>query len=368
MKLKINKDELLKSIEVVIKSVDLSNIYIHLRNLYVEVLDEMIIIKGSNGYFSIESKIESNKIISIEKIGSFLVPASLFINAIKKCEGQLEIESDEKILKIKNNSDYIEMNLIDVNEYPIIDFSLYGNKIKVNAEKLRRAIDNVIFDSSQTNEEIILSGINLKYNAGSLYITATDNFRLGREIIKINDDRNISFDITITNKNIRNLIPQNIIEDVTMYVNEHKINIIYKNFNFQSKIIDAPYKNVEPIFEKKFDKVLEIKKTNLSNAISKATVVSSNEHNKIYIAINENEIVLSTSAEEIGKTKVVIPKEEFEFRSNESINIVLNYKYLKEAINVFNDKITISFINSQGPIRISSEENSNVQIVSPMIA
>ncbi len=369
MKFTIDKTIFLKGLDDVIRAIDPNNIYIHLRNFYIEVLDQMITIKGSNGYFSIEHKINSSNIENIEKIGSFLVPASLFINVIRKCNGKISFEIiNTNTLKITNNKDDFEVNLVDVNEYPTIDFTLYGNKIKVNAEKFRNAVNDVIFASSQSSEEIILSGINLRYEMGKLYVTATDSFRLAREIIEIQDDRNISFDVTITNKNIKNFIPQNVEGDVIFYANEHKINVIHETSNFQSKIIEAPYKNVGHLFETKFDKELIIDRMVLNNAISKATVVSSTEFNKIYISINKNEITLSTSAEEIGRTKVVLSKEEFEYKANEPINIVLNYKFLKEAISVFNDKISIYLTNSKGLIQIGSEKSTNKQIISPMMS
>ena len=367
MKFVINKNVFVKSLENVIKAIDSTNIYIHLRNFYIEVLDEMIIIKGSNGYFSIESKIEIQDITNIESIGNFLVPASLFMNIIKKCSNNnIEIYSNNNVLFIKNEKDEYEINLANVEDFPFLDFSLYGNKIKINAEKLRKAIDNVIFATSTTSEEVILSGVNLKYEGNKLYITATDSFRLAREIIEIQDDRNINFDVTIANRNIKNFIPQNVEGDVILYANEHKINLLYETSNFQSKIIDAPYKMVSQLFEIKFDKSLLIDKNVLNNALMKASLISGDvAYNKMFFEISSDQIVIKSQAEEIGRIQVILEKNKFEYYG-EPISIVLNNKYLKEAINVFNDKIKINLLNSRTPILIESEDSLNKQIISPM--
>ena len=53
----------------------------------------------------------------------------------------------------------------------------------------------------------------------------------------------------------------------------------------------------------------------------------------------KEQIILSTISDEVGRTQVIIQGNDFEFVSDENIDIVLNYKFLKEAINVFNDKI-----------------------------
>lgn len=368
MKFSIEKDVLNKSLEDVVRAIDSNNIYVHLRNFYIDVLDNLIVIKGSNGYFSIESKIESKNIISVEKIGTFLIPANIFLNVIKRCSGKIEIFSKENVLYINNQKDKYEINLLNPEDYPSIDFSLYGNKIMVNVEKLRKAINNVIFATSQQNDEIILSGVNIKYSNNELLITATDSFRLAREIIKINDDRKIDFDVTIVNKNIKNFIPIDAKGEVAFYVNEHKINMIIGTTNYQSKIIDAPYKNVSKLFDVEFDKKLIIEKNIFSNAINKATVLSSeSSYNRIIIKINNEEISLSTQTEEIGRSSVIIDNDKYQY-NGEDIRIVLNYKFLKEAISVFNDKIYINLTKSTGLILISDENNENKQIISPMIS
>ncbi len=370
MEFTIEKNTLVDSLNEVIRAIDITNIYTQLRNFYIEVLDEMIIIRGSNGYFSIEDKIEGNKINHIKSIGNFLVPASIFINVVKKCNGLIQLKYENNILNIQNEDDKYEINLMNSEDFVPIDFSLYGNKLKVNAIKLRDAINNVIFATAQTNEEIILTGVNIRYENGKLFITATDSFRLAREVIDIDDDRQINFDVTITNKNIKNFIPSNIEGDVTLYVNENKINLIYKSINFQSKIIEAPYKNVSKLFEFQLDKKITISKSILNNAISKATVMSNleNSFNKIYITFGPEQILLSTNADEIGRTNVVIKQNDYEINFNEEITLVLNYKFLKEAISVFNDKIKINMATPKALILIESEDSTNKQIISPMVS
>ncbi len=368
MKFIIDKKILIKSLEDVYKAIDSNNIYVQLRNFFICVSDNEIIIKGSNGYFSVESKIPKNKIFSIESIGNFLIPASLFLNIIKKCDGNILCSIKNNLLIIQNEKDIYEINLLEENEYPAIDFSLYGEKIIVDAKKLKNAIDNVIFATSQTNEEIILTGVNLKYENQKFYISATDGYRLAQEIIEVKNEQNIIFDVTVANKNIKNFIPSTIDGDVTLYINEHKINLTKDYTNFQSKIIEAPYKDLSNIFNMEYSKKLEINKLILNNSINKAMFASGfdSSYNKLNFLINNEKIEITTN-DKIGRSNVVISSEYFKYEGDE-ILITLNYKYLKEAINVFDDKIYIHLSNAQKPIKISDIKNNNNQIISPMIS
>ncbi len=80
-----------------------------------------------------------------------------------------------------------------------------------------------------------------------------------------------------------------------------------------------------------------------------------------------NEKIEITTNDKIGRSNVVISSEHFKYEGDE-ILITLNYKYLKEAINVFDDKIYIHLSNAQKPIKISDIKNNNNQIISPMIS
>lgn len=367
MKFIFDQKSFLKMLENSYKAVDSINIFLPLRNFFIETYENKLIIKTSNGNFSIQNSfIEKSEILEIKSLGKCLVPSTVFLNIIRKCENKIEIEKVNNVIYIKNNLDTYEINVLDATEYPSIDFELYGTKININSNKLKSAIKNVLFATSQKEDEVILNGVNLKLENQKLFITATDSYRLAQEIIDVNDDRNLFFDITVNNKNIKDFIPDNIEDEVVLYINDYKINLVYKNLITQSKIIDAPYKDVSNIFKKEFDKKLIINHSIFSNAISKATVITGDSYNKIRLQINKEQIIVTSIKDEIGNTKVVLMNDQYRYEGNEII-ITLNFKYLKESINIFNEIVEVNMRNSQDIILITSKEKENSkQIISPL--
>lgn len=366
MKLIFNQKELLKSLEEVQKAINTVNIYLPLRYFYFEVQEDKVIIRGTDGNFSIEKK-EYKKpgILEIEEHGKYLIPSSIFINIIRKCKNNVKLEVKNSILYIINELDNYEINLISVDDFPNIDFSLFGNKISINSKKLREAIKNVIFAATTKENEIILNGINFKLENKHVIITATDSYRLARESFEVLNDEGLSFDITIYSQNIKELIPLGINDEVILYVNDHKINLVYGNLVIQSKIIEAPYKNVSAILEKKYSKQITIDKKVLNDAISKATVIASDEYNKIRLEISQKQIIIISIKDEVGSSKVIIPSDQY-FYNGEEVIITLNFKYLKDALNVFEGEILINLNQSQDTILIESKKTTNKQIISPL--
>lgn len=368
MKFIFEQKEFIKILENVYKAIDLSNVFLPLRNFYLCVEEERIILIGSNGNLSIKNTyFKKAGILDINLIGQCLIPSSLFINIIKKCNGKIEIEQKDKILLIKNELDTYEVNLLNVDDYPSIDFELFGTKININSLKLKEGIKNVIFASSQKEDEMILNGVNLKLSNGSLILTATDSYRLAQEQIEIEDDRNLNFDITIHNKNLKDFIPNEFNEDITLYANDYKINLVCDNLIIQSKIIDAPYKDISRVFETKFSKKIIIDRSTLSNAISKATVIVGDLYNKIRLEISEDEMKILSVKDEVGNSKVILSNDKFNY-IGEDVFITLNFKYLKEAINVFDNEIEINLNGPEGIILINEKSDStkNKQIISPL--
>lgn len=366
MKLKFTQKELLKALEEVQKAINTVSIYLPLRNFYFEVQDDKVIIIGTDGNFSIEKKIYIKPgVLEIEELGKYLIPSAIFINIIRKCKDIVVLEVKNSTLHITNDLDNYEVNLMSIEEFPNIDFTLFGNKININAQKLREAIKNVIFAATTKENEIILNGINLKLEDKQVIVTATDSYRLARESVEISDDRNLNFDVTIYSQNIKELIPNNIIDDVTLYVNDQKVNLVYDNLVIQSKIIEAPYKNVSAIFEKKYSKQIEIEKKVLNDAILKATVIASDEYNKIRLEISKKQITIISIKDEVGNSKVIIPGEQYLYNGEEMV-ITLNFKYLKDALSVFEGKVLINLNQSQDIILLESKISTNKQIISPL--
>lgn len=367
MKFSFEQKQLLKVLESVNHAIDNSNVFLPLRNFYIDVQENQIIVSGSNGNFSIRSAfVQKPGILEIATLGAYLVPASLFINIIRKCSGMIHFEQIEQNLHIQNHFDSYEINLIDKSDYPTIDFELYGSQITVNAEKLRSAIKNVAFAASQREEDIVLNGVNLKLTDDHLAVTATNSYRLAREVIALSNDQQVAFDVTVHNKNIKDFIPVELHGDVTLYVNEYKINLIHQNLIIQSKIIDVPYKDVARVFQTQYNKKLVINKQTLANAIGKATVIVGDLYNKIRLEITKEQISIISIKNEVGNSKVILKNDQYRYEGD-PITITLNFKNLKEAINVFEEDIAIELSGPESIILITGQSKlNNKQIISPL--
>lgn len=368
MKFEIDQRIFIRSLEETYKAIDSINFFLPLRNFCFELSESNLIIKSSNGNFSIESKIKKEvNVLEIHELGKILVPSILIINIVKKCSGLIKFELIDGIIKIQNGMDKFEINSLSADEYPSIDFELYGTKLTIDSSKLKNAIKNVIFATATKENEMILGGINLKLEKRKLIITATDSFRIAQEFIEIDDDRDVNVDVTVLNKNIKELIPTIAEGEIDVYISDYKINVVFDNFIIQSKIIDAPYKDVSNLFLLQSNKTIKMDRKVLNDAINKATVIIGDNYNRIRMEVSPEKIDISSINETVGNTNVVISKDLFTYDGDKEI-ITLNFKYLKEAIGVFENEIELHLNEERKNVILitSPQYKNNKQIISQL--
>ncbi|MGL6125088.1 MAG: DNA polymerase III subunit beta [Metamycoplasmataceae bacterium] len=364
MRIQINGKEFTKSLDDVGKCINNSNIFLPLRGVLLDVLEDRINIIGSDGNLSIIKTITpSENILKIEEGGKLLIPSLLFTNIIRKCEGVIEIFNKGNILFITNGVDKYELNLFDTSEFPVIDFTLQGTKLTINAKQFREAAKNVLFAASSSDVDIIFNGVNIDYSNNKMKLIATDSYRVSYEEIEIKDSRNINFNISMFAKNLKEFIPDSINGDVEIIVNDYKINLIYQDTIIQSKLIDAPYKDVSKIFPDSFSRTLTIDKKELVDAINKAIVISSDSFHRLRFEINQKEIKVISVKEEIGNSNVIIKTKNF---VGDDLIFTVNYRYLKEAISVFEGEIQLKFNNGIERFVVIGKSNpNNKQLIAP---
>ncbi|SYV89519.1 DNA polymerase III beta chain, partial [Metamycoplasma alkalescens] len=131
MKLKINKLLLDSIIERVAKAIDPNPFIPELKGILIVAEGNKITLIGSNGTISVKHEIITSLDAEIITPGRILVDLYLFRNIIKKLENDIVLESQENKLNVETENDHFSLNLYNIFEYPDIDFSIYGEQIKI---------------------------------------------------------------------------------------------------------------------------------------------------------------------------------------------------------------------------------------------
>ena len=361
MKFTINKKTIEKHLENVSRALISNNPFPALTGIMISATSSEIQFIVSNGNLSIKESIQFDNNTQVEVSGKVLISGKIFKDVIKKQSDVITISVEGNLMNITSNNSKVQINLLDITEYPTISFDGEGKEVVIEANTLNEIIKNVSFAAAENDKRIILNGVNLIAKEGKLKASATNSYRLAQSIVNI--ESNTEFNITILSKNLKDFYPTNAKGQLKINVDDNKIVTKYESSTIVSKLIDGVYPEVEKLIPTSFESEVKIDSKHLIDLIERATVISEESQKVVKLSINNSELTLESKRKEIGDSSVSSNS----FKSETTnYSIAFNGQFLKEALSKFNGEVTIGFTGAYKPFIVKGESNPNtVQMVLP---
>ncbi|NBP04183.1 MAG: DNA polymerase III subunit beta, partial [Proteobacteria bacterium] len=291
--------------------------------------DNGMIFHGTNMDLSIITK-------AFEFDGSlenFCIEFEAFSNAVKgyNADDVLELSitksSELPILEIKKGRSSSKIQLLNVDNYPVIQKAEGTHTVIFNKEDLRNAINFTKPTIFANETRYNINGLHFNCKEGFIDVVATDGHRLG--FFKIEDNA-VNFERKLTIPKRATLELSKILANATTEIKMHlALTLIRFEFNntvFTTKLIDAEFPDYNRVIPTNNNICVKVSRKFLLEAVDRVNSVFS--ANTADLAVNfkatENSIELNTEA---GKNE---RKEVLEATSNDSFFTKINGNYLKD--------------------------------------
>ncbi|TPE56711.1 DNA polymerase III subunit beta [[Mycoplasma] falconis] len=360
MELRINKFILDEALDRISKVIDPNPVFVTLKGIWIKAEDNKITMIGSNGAISIKHTISASMDVEITTPGFMLVEFNIFRNIIKKLEGDIVLKSDGKVVDVITDSDHFNINLYD-EEYPAIDFDFSGEQLRIDWQDLKNLTKDVILATSNNENNLILNCVNISTNDGKIKFLATDRYRYAEATKDIDSDA--TFNISVLAKNLKDLLAFDFEGDVILNISDKKLSFEKDGSIIESKVVDQVYHDMSKIVPKEFTSEIIIEKRELNNLLNKASVIISENYNKLKIHILNDTMTFMSTRKEIANAE--IKTQNFTY-NGEELKIAINSRFLKDAISVFEGTLYIKFTKDKQRIVVVSDSNPNViQLITP---
>ncbi len=330
--------------------------------ILIEGFEDKITLKGRNNNLLIKSQILTNG----ADFGHFLIKSKTLNEAINK------IQSDTvTITKNKNNSISLTTNALDFNlnllsgnfvYYPL-HLDQFSKLFKVNGELLKKAIKSVLFCASEKNPRVILKTINFKIENNTLNLIASDETKIGFNIMNIEEGQTKEFSLQL-----------NIVKDLLKILDNDKVEFYYKddqliikndNDFIETTFLENSYPNVLKFFPKKFQKQIIISKEDLLTIFSQAMLINnikSMDETPIKFSVENKQIILQTQDEGIGN--ILVRSKDFKAEIDEDFKILFNPKFLLETVKWINSKnVLLQFNDYDDPFIVCGEGEEHHKVL-----
>jgi len=359
-----------------------------------ENLKDALYVVGHIAGKNVNLPILNNVLISAEKNNISLTTTDLELGIICKIRGKIEQEGgytvDSRILYdyislLPNKKTEIELsgNEIKINcekyntkikgmnpeEYPVIPENLKENKYSLSASELKNALTQVVFATSSSETRIELTGVLMDFNEESLFLAATDSYRLAEKKIKIKNDNRSEIKIIIPAKTIQELIRvlatiKNNDLEINIYASDNQVVFELENIELVSRLIEGQYPDYKQIIPSNIKTTALVNKQELVRAVKMASLFSKTGINDINFDILNKKLIISSVSGQAGENIT-----EMDVVSSGAENsVVVNYRYLLDCLNVVGaEYIDIGLVDSNTPCVIKPEkDNSYLYIIMPI--
>ena len=329
MKLTIERTLLLKSLGHVQSVVERRNTIPILNNVKMEAKGTRLSLNATDMDLDIQEKVEA----VIASNGAVTAPAHTLYDIVRKLpEGsQVEISTESNNqLVLRAGRSRFTLSSLPTEDFPVMAGGDLPHKFSLQASDMRAIIDRTRFAISTEETRYYLNGIYLHAaKSGTVDVlraVATDGHRLASVEMPLPKGAKGMPGVILPRKmvtEVRKLIDE-IDGEIGVALSDTKVQVTLGDGVLTSKLIDGTFPDYERVIPSGNDKILEVDRKVLSEAVDRVSAISTEKSRAVKLALSNGTLVLSVSTPDAGSAT-----EELEVSySGDAMEIGFNARYL----------------------------------------
>ena len=362
MKFVFDKEILVNEISVAQKIIATKNNATVLSNVYLEALDDVLMIKAADTSGTFQTKIP---VETVEK-GSAIVFCDKFMNILASIpDGEAEFSLQEKDAVVKSLMTKLKYKLkcMSTDKYP--DFVSVDEKssFSVPAKDFKEMVKKTSFAVSVDTVRYFMTGVFFEKKDNKLVLVATDGRRLSfsaKEVPGL-----VDFTSVIVPPKVLNIVIEKLSDEGSVDIAIAGKNIFFKYGNciFSANLIDGQFPNYNRVIPTSHTGEFVIPKKEIDKALKHISVMT-DKVQKILLGVNSGVCSVSSVSEEFGEAK-----EEIDCQyTGDEFTFAINSKYLADFLKVAQDEdITFEFTDELKAVVLKQKSSEDdIYIIMPM--
>lgn len=349
MKIKCDKDKILKAINSVTKAVASKTTMPILEGILIQTNDKEVKLTTYDLEIGIEYIIEA----TVEEQGATVVNAIMFSEIIRKLpdtEIQIYI-NDKNLLVIECEGSLYKLATMNPNEFPELPQISIENSIELEQNVLKEMIRKTLFAVSNEENRPIFTGCLFEVTDNKLNLVAVDGFRLAWKSkflqTKIND-----FSAVIPGRTLNeiNKILLDCFDNIKIGISKNQALFEMENCKIVTRLLDGEFLNYSSVIPSMWDTRIRVNKNNIQNCFERISLISSSSIEKekkypVKVSIDIGKVIIScTNQTGDAKEEMLVSTE------GKNLEAGFNPKYFLDAFRAIEDEeVFIDFGTSISP-------------------
>ena len=366
MKFTIEREQLLKTLQLVTGVVERRQTLPVLANLLIKAEDGRIELTGTD----LEVQLVALCDAQIEQPGEATLPARKLADIWRSlgdgAQVSVSVEGDKAI--VKSGRSRFSLATLPAADFPKVPGGDADVSLSIDQGLLRGLIDDVSFAMAQQDVRYFLNGMLLEVAESHLRAVATDGHRLA---MSTNHDAGSS-----ASSRVQVIIPRKGVlevgrlldgesDTVELQLGGNHLQVTVGDFTLTTKLVDGQFPDYEKVIPGDTSRKLQGDRDTLRQAFQRASILSNEKYRGVRLVIDGEQLTIQANNPEQEEAEEIVP---IQFSGGDQLEIGFNVSYLLDVLGVLDTddvQLSVSDANSSALIEGIGHESA-VYVVMPM--
>lgn len=364
MKFSIDRDALLKPLQLVCGAVERRHNLPILANLLVEVSNHSLKLTGTD----LEVELVGQVAIHGEIVeGRTTVPAKKLLDIVKSLpdQSELKVEQQDNKWLLRSGRSRFSLATLPAEEYPNVETFQAEIEFSLKQGVLKSIIDSTQFSMANQDVRYYLNGLLFETEGNVLRAIATDGHRLALSHRKI-DAQLPEKQVIVPRKGVMEMA--RLLEsddlDIAIAIGDNAIRATTNGTVFTSKLVDGRFPDYRRVLPKGGDKIVIASRNHLKQSLTRASILSNEKFRGVRIQLESGLLKITANNPEQEEAEEIIDVD----YNNQPLEIGFNVSYLLDVLNnLKSDEVRITLIDGNSSALIENHlEEDSMYVVMPM--
>lgn len=367
MRLTLQREQLLKPLQLVIGAIDHKQAMPILANVLLRVDDKKLSVTGTD----LELELIGQSILSHSDAHntSLTLPARKLFDICKALpeSSAIELYQDKDRVILKSSRSRFTMSTLSADDFPNVESSESQVSFSMTQEELSTMLHRTAFAMAQQDVRYYLNGMLFEISDNNLRLVATDGHRLAMNQMPIFTEQKNRLQVIVPFKGVMELM--RLLKDpekaITVHVGHHHIRIFCDDFIFTSKLVEGRFPDYQRVIPKMGDKTILVDRDALKQALLRTAILCHDKVRGVRFELSAGNLKLLANNPEHEAAE-----EEIDVNySGQNLDIGFNITYLLDVLNVMKPgQVRLTLVDSNSSMRIDEpgNENHSTFVVMPM--
>lgn len=369
MKFQILQENLNKAINITSRFASTKAQLPILGNVLISTKKSKIYISSTNLEISASVQVGAK----IEEEGELSIPAKVVSEVVSNLPKEtINISSEKEQLKLSTVGFSSTILGMESTDFPKVPNSLEkDNVISFSKDEISKSLGQVTFATSMDETRPILTGVLFIFKKKSLFLVATDGFRLSKKEITLKNEGKLVQNAVVP-KGVLSEISRGIFEEdeilFDLQEKEKQITFGIGDTVLTSRLLEGEYPDFEKIIPKESSLKVFLDKEEFLRAVKLASVFARESANVIKLKILKDSIKISGESGSAGSQETEVDARVEKTDSGISFEIAFNYHYIEDFLHsVSGEEVLMEFTNISAPgVFTDSSDSKYLHLIMPV--